>query len=311
MSEASRSERILVTGASGFVGRHLVPALAAAGYRLRLAQRRPEAVPEGMEAVVIADLSEPVNWRAALAGVDHIVHLAGLAHAGPGLDEALYSRINTQATLSLADAARQEGVGRFIYLSSVKALTGASEGHVTDEDQARPLDAYGRSKLAAEQGLAQRDLDWVALRPVLVYGAGVKANMAALMRLARLPVPLPLGGLTAPRSLLAVDNLCDAIRFALTPSCPARRCYLVSDEEPVSVAAILAALRRGQGREPGLVAVPPAWLAGMARLLRRQGLFEKLSGGLVAPAAALLRAGWQPPVTAREALRRLGAGPAG
>jgi UDP-glucose 4-epimerase len=264
-----------------------------------------------MEAVVTGELGAPVDWRAALDQVDHVVHLAGLAHAGPGLDEALYQRVNAQATLALADAARQAGIGRLIYLSSIKAVTGAVRGQVADEDEAHPDDAYGRSKRAAELGLAQSDLDWVALRPVLVYGAGVKANMAALMRLARLPLPLPLGGLREPRSMLAVENLCSAIAFALTPSCPARRCYIVSDEEPVSVAEIVSALRQGQGRAGGLIALPPALLAGLARLGGRHDTFEKMSGGLVAPPVALLRAGWRPPVAAQEALRRLGAASAG
>lgn len=305
------AERILITGASGFVGRHVVPALARAGFRLRLAQRRPEPVPEGLEAVVTGDLGAAVDWRAALDQVDHVVHLAGLAHAGPGLDEALYKRINTDAPLALADAAQAAGVRRFVSLSSIKAITSAPEGVVSDRDAPRPQDAYGRSKWAAEQGLAQRDLDWVSLRPVLVYGEGVKANMAALKRLARLPVPLPLGGLTTPRSMLAVENLCSAIAFALTPACPARRCYIVSDAQTVSVAGILAALRNGQGRAPGLLAVPPGWLAGLARLVGRQDMFEKLSGGLVAPPTDLLSAGWQPPLAAQEALRRLGQAPGG
>ncbi|KQU52274.1 NAD-dependent dehydratase [Bosea sp. Leaf344] len=299
--------RILVTGASGFVGRHLVPALIRSGHDLRLALRRPQPVPDGVEAVVTGELDAATEWGEALAGVDHVVHLAGLAHAGPGLDEQLYERVNTRATLALADAAIRAGIRRFVYLSSIKAVTGASDGPVADDDEPRPTDAYGRSKRAAEQGLAQRDLDWIALRPVLVYGTGVKANMAALMRLARLPLPLPLGGLTEPRSMLAVENLCDAIGFALSPACPARRCYIVSDEEPVSVREIIAALREGRGRGPGLLSIPPSWLAGLAGLVGRQDRFAKLSGGLVAPPAALLRTGWRPPLAAREALRRLGA----
>ncbi|MFN3671794.1 MAG: NAD-dependent epimerase/dehydratase family protein, partial [Bosea sp. (in: a-proteobacteria)] len=257
--------------------------------------------------VTIGDLADAVDWSAALAGVHHVVHLAGLAHAGPGLAEALYRRINTQATLDLAEAAQKAGLRRFVYLSSIKAVTGLTQGRVGDEDGPRPDDAYGRSKLEAERGLARLDMDWVALRPVLVYGAGVKANMAALTALARLPLPLPFGGLTAPRSLLAVENLCEAVRFALTAACPARRSYIVSDEEPIGVADIVAALREGRGRAPWLAPVPPAWLGALAGLAGRGDAFAKLSGGLVAPPTALLNAGWRPPLATREALRRLGA----
>lgn len=300
--------RVLVTGASGFAGPHVVAALIEAGYRPRLAQRRPQAVPAGVEAVVTGDLSAPVDWRAALEGVDHVVHMAGLAHAGPGLDEALYRRINTEATLDLARAAEGAGVCRFVYLSSIKALTDAFDGPPLREDaQPVPGDPYGRSKLAAEQGLAALDLDWVALRPVLIYGPGVKANMAALLRLAQLPVPLPFGGLKAPRSLLAVENLASAILFALTPACPARQSYALSDPEPISVSDMLASMRSGLGRGPGLIPVPEAWLSRLARFAGREETFLKLAGSLVARPERLLSAGWRPQAETKAALARLAA----
>ena len=300
-------ERVLVTGASGFVGPHVVQALLAAGYRVRITQRNGSEPPPGVEAVVTGDFAAPIDWAPALAGVAHVVHLAVLAHAGPGLDEALYRQVNTHATLDLAQAAYRAGVGRFVFVSSIKALSGASDAPPLDEDAPpAPDDAYGRSKLAAEQGLAGIDLDWVALRPVLVYGPGVKANMAALVRLARLPLPLPLGGLTAPRSLLAVENLADAVLFALTPRCPARRAYALADPEPLSVAEMLAALRKGMGRAPGLVPAPAGWLRLAAGLVGRREAFDKLAGSLVARPEALLRAGWRPPLATRVGLERLG-----
>ncbi len=304
MAEAT----ILVTGASGFVGPHVVAALAGAGWRPRLALRRPVPVPAGVETVLTGDLTGPVDWSAALQGVDHVVHMAGLAHAGPGLDEALYRRINTEATLELARAAAAAGIRRFVHLSSIKALSGAFDGPpLSEEAPPAPADPYGRSKLAAEQALAGLDLDWVNLRPVLVYGPGVKANMAVLLRLARLPLPLPFGGLQAPRSLLAVENLADAIRFALSPACPARQSYVVSDPEPISVAGLLTALRAGLGRGPGLLPVPEGWLGLAARLAGREETFRKLAGSLVARPERLLRAGWRPPAETRAALARLAA----
>jgi nucleoside-diphosphate-sugar epimerase len=299
-------ERVLVTGAGGFVGPHVVKALAAAGYKVRITQRIAAEPPPGTEAVVTGDLASPVDWAPALAGVAHVVHLAGLAPAGPGLDEALYRQINTQATTDLAQAAYRAGVGRFVFISSIKAQTGAFDGPpLREDDPPAPDDAYGRSKLAAEQGLAGLDLDWVVLRPVLVYGPGVKANMAALVKLARLPLLLPLGGLSAPKSLLAVENLADAVLFALTPRCPVRRVFILSDPEPIGVAGILAALRTGMGRKPGLLPVPPALLRLAAQVIGQTEAFDKLSGSLVARPEGLLRAGWRPPLSTQAGLERL------
>lgn len=299
------SELVLVTGASGFTGPHVVERLSGAGYRLRLALRREVSVPDGVETVPVGDLAHPVDWGPALAGVDHVVHLAGLAHAGPGLDEDLYRQINTRTTADLGAAAMTAGVRRFVYLSSIKAVTAAQRGALTDGTPPDPGDAYGRSKHAAEQTLAALDIDWVSLRPALVYGPGVKANMAALLKLARLPVPLPFGALTAPRSLLAVENLAEAVLFALTPQCPARRAYLVADPEPIGVAQMIAAMRAGLGRRPGLLPVPAGLLSALARLAGRANAIERLAGGLTVAPDDLLRAGWRPPAATREALAQL------
>ena len=144
----------------------------------------------------------------ALAGVDAVIHSAGIAHAMSGVPEDDYRLLNTEATIRLAQAAQRAGARRFVFLSSIRAQCGPVEDDVqTESMEPKPVDAYGRSKLAAEQGLATLDLDWVALRPVLVYGPGVKGNMAELIRLARSRLPLPFGGLTARRSLLSLDNL--------------------------------------------------------------------------------------------------------
>lgn len=304
-------ERVLLTGASGFVGRHLLRELLARGYRVRTAGRGPTPVVPDMEHVAIGDLGAPIDWRPLLDGVDHVVHSAGLAHADGAIPEERYRAINTEATLALARAAQAAGIRRFVFLSSIRAQSGPiSDRPLSEADPPAPTDAYGRSKLAAEQGLEELDLDWIALRPVLVYGPGVKANMAALVKLARLPAPLPLGGLSARRSLLAIENLAEAVAFALSESCPARRSYIVADPEPLSVAQMLAAMRAGLGRGPGLIPVPPPLLALGARLAGRGGAYERLANGLVASPAALVSAGWRPPVPTKAALARLAAQPA-
>ena len=173
------------------------------GYRLRVLLRRPSAVPLESASAVIGDLARAQNMSQALAGVDAVIHSAGIAHAMSGVPEDDYRLLNTEATIRLAQAAQRAGARRFVFLSSIRAQCGPVADEVqTEAMEPQPVDAYGRSKLAAEQGLASLDLDWVALRPVLVYGPGVKGNMAELMRLARSRLPLPFGGLTARRSLL-------------------------------------------------------------------------------------------------------------
>lgn len=305
-------ERVLLTGASGFVGRHLLHDLTARGYQVRTAGRAAALLPPGAEHAAIGDLGTPIDWRPMLEGIDHVVHSAGLAHADGDIPEERYQAVNTEATLALARAAQAAGARRFVFLSSIRAQSGpVSDRPLSEADAAAPSDAYGRSKLAAEQGLAGLDLDWITLRPVLVYGPGVKANMAALVKLARLPLPLPLGGLSAKRSLLATENLAEAVAFALSETCPARRSYIVADPEPLSVAQMLAAMRAGLGRGPGLVPVPPFLLALAARLTGRAGAYERLANGLVAPPTALINAGWQPPAETKAALARLAASPAG
>lgn len=299
-------ERVLLTGASGFVGRHLLHDLGARGYQVRTAGRGTASVIPGVEHVAIGDLGAPIDWRPLLDGVDHVVHSAGLAHADGDIPEERYQQVNTQATLALAQATQMAGIRRFVFLSSIRAQSGPiSDKPLSEADIPAPTDAYGRSKLAAEQGLAGLDLDWIALRPVLVYGPGVKANMAALLKLARLPAPLPLGGLSAKRSLLAIENLSEAVAFALTRACPARQSYIVADPEPLSVAQMLAAMRAGLGRAPGLIPVPSALLGLVARLAGRSGAYERLANGLVASPAALIKAGWRPPAETKAALARL------
>src|SRR6266566_4743093 len=198
---------LALTGATGFIGQYLLREMPTRGYRVRALLRRPASVPVDVSSAMIGDLTRPQNMSAALEGVDAVIHSAGLAHAMSGVPEDDYRLLNAEATIRLARAARRAGVKRFVFLSSVRAQCGPTADTVlTEAAEPTPTDAYGRSKLAAERGLAELDLDWVSLRAVLIYGPGVKGNMAQLIKLARSPFPLPLAGLTGRRSLLALEN---------------------------------------------------------------------------------------------------------
>jgi nucleoside-diphosphate-sugar epimerase len=297
---------IALTGATGFIGQWLLRELPKRGYRLRVLLRRPSATPIEAASAVVGDLARPQNMAAALADVGAVIHTAGIAHTMSGVPQDDYRILNTEATIGLARAAQRAGVKRFVFLSSIRAQCGPTAAEVLTEDvPANPTDAYGQSKLAAEQGLAALDLDWVALRLVLVYGAGVKGNMAQLLRLARSRYPLPLGALTARRSLLALDNLTAAVDAVLAAAGPLRRPLIVADPEALTVPDMIAAMRRGLGRRPSLIPVPPRLLEAALRAVGRAEVFQRLAGSLVAEPAALLQLGWVPPARTAEALAAL------
>src|SRR5487761_2685299 len=243
-------KRILVTGASGFVGRPLVTALLDAGYTVRAAARRQVSFPDSVEAVVIPDLKDSIDWAPILQGVNIIIHLAGPAHSK--IPENAYSefdQVNWIATQRLADAAKAAEIERFVYISSVRAQIGAAATQaVREQDEPRPTNQYGRSKLAAEQAIRAAGLPFTIFRPVVIYGPDPKGNMHTVVRLARSSVPLPVKNFTSRRSMLAVDNLISAIIFALKNPATIGETYLVADTKPMTIGEILAMLRKMQGR---------------------------------------------------------------
>ena len=293
----TRSSRplVAVTGATGFIGREIVRELPKRGFRVRVLLRRQTAMTFDCASAVIGDLARPQNLSAALADVDAVIHSAGVAHAMSGIPEDDYRIFNTEATVALARAAERARVKRFIFLSSIRAQSGpASDVVLTENHAPQPTDGYGRSKLAAEQGLSTLDIDWAALRPVLVFGPGVRGNFATLMRIARSRYPLPVGGLRARRSLISVGSLVDAIVAVLDAPGALRRPYIVADTEPLSIAQMMAALREGLGRSPRLLPVPETLLRVALTVSGRAEWSERLTGSLVADASALAALGWTP-----------------
>jgi UDP-glucose 4-epimerase len=306
VNSAGKEPLVALTGATGFIGRHLLSELPKRGYRIRVLLRRPSVAPMDCASAVVGDLARPQNMSAALAGVDAVIHSAGLAHGMTGLPEDDYRMLNTEATIALARAAQRAGAKRFVFLSSIRAQCGASAEEVlTEALPPRPDDAYGRSKLAAEQGLAQLGIDWAALRLVLVYGPGVKGNMAQLLRLARSRYPLPFGALRARRSLLALDNLVAAVDAVLATPQRLHGPLVVADRDALTIPEMITAMRSGLGRGPGLVPVPTALLETSLRAAGRTEIYRRLAGSLVADPAALVRLGWTPPAATAEALAAL------
>jgi UDP-glucose 4-epimerase len=297
---------LALTGATGFIGQYLLHELPKRGYRLRVLLRQPTSLAIQCASAVIGDLARPRNMSAALEGVDAVIHSAGLSPGMSGIPEHDYRLLNIEGTIHLARAARRAGVKRFVFLSSIRAQCGpTAEGVLSETDDPKPSDAYGRSKLAAERGLAEIDLDWVALRAALVYGPGVGGNIAQLMRLARSPFPLPLGSMLARRSLLALENLSAAVETVLTTSGSLRRAFITADAGALTVGEMIAAMRRGLGRSPKLFALPPVALELSLRSLGKQELYRRLSGSLVADPSALMELGWLPRLTTVEGLGRL------
>ena len=293
-----------LTGATGFIGRHLLKGLTARGYRLRVLLRRPTEMPEGCASVLIGDIAKPYNMSEALAGVDAVIHSAGIARTMSGLPEDDYRLFNTLATVKFARAAERAQVKRFVFLSSIRAQAGTSaRGVLTEDQEPRPTDPYGRSKLDAERGLAETGLDWAALRLALVYGPGAGGNVARLLSLARSPYPLPLGGLKARHSLLGLENLVEAADRVLSAGGSLKRPFLVSDPDPLTVPEMIAALRAGLGRRAGLFYVPAPLLKAALRAAG-QGA-GPLFGSLVADPAGLRGLDWAPPIATQQGLAAL------
>jgi nucleoside-diphosphate-sugar epimerase len=297
---------LALTGSTGFIGQHLLRELPRRGYRLRVLLRRPTALPTNTASAVIGDIARPQNMAAALQDVDAVIHSAGLAQGMSGVPEDDYRVINTEASINLARAARRAGAKRFIFLSSIRAQCGPTASKVLTEDfEPSPTDAYGRSKLAAERGLAELDIDWVSLRAALVYGPGVTGNMAQLIRLARSPVPLPLAGLRSRRSLLAVENLLAAIEAVLATKTALRRPLIVADPQALTVGQMIGAMRHGLGRWPNIFWLPAPLLELSFRAAGRADVYERLSGSLVVDPSALMGIGWTPLLTSEVGLAKL------
>jgi UDP-glucose 4-epimerase len=299
--------RILVTGSSGFIGSAVSSALAAAGHSVRAASRKPNrnVNQDRLEWVELPDLENEVDWTPLLEGMDIVVHLAAIAHRSH-TESGDYARANRVATASLAQACRRHAIKRLIFMSSIGAQAGSAADHVVTElDEPWPITAYDRAKLAAEEEIRRSGVPFCILRPVIVYGPGAKANIALIMRIAALPLPLPFGAFTNQRSLLAIDNLVQAIILCLDSPTTLNQTFIVCDREPITLAEMLATMREAAGRPPRLLPVPPLAVRAMVIAAGRHALWDRIGRELVASSASLQKAGWSPQVETKAGLRAM------
>lgn len=306
--------KVLVTGAAGFVGTAVVKRLVTAGASVRCAVRKLPVHFSDLcaEVIQVGDIAANTDWRAALAGIDVVVHAAARVHIMPqsGVPESeQYQAVNVDGTMALARQAVEAGVKRFVFISSAKVNGESTEGRRpfhADESPA-PEDAYALSKHQAEQALltlaGSSVMQVVIVRPPLVYGPGVKANFQKMIRMALSGFPMPFGLAKNKRSLVFVENLAAFVELCVRHPAAANQIFMVSDDRDFSVREMLEIIGTGAGRKPLLLPVPLAIFKLIFLVTRKTGYFERIFGTLLVDkdkTRSLL--GWTAPYDAETAL---------
>lgn len=308
--------KVLLTGATGFVGRAVQARLSASHtVELAVAVRHPLAgLPTLIVMRKISGIDSATDWSVAVAGVNVVIHSAARVHVmnDQSADPlAEFRKVNVEGTLNLARQAAAAGVKRFIFISSIKVNgEGTALGKpYTADDAPAPADSYGISKMEAEQDLralaAETGMDVVIIRPVLVYGPGVKANFRSMMKWLNNGIPLPLGAISNKRSLVALDNLVDLIVTCIDHPRAVNQTFLVSDGEDLSTSDLLRRMAVALGRSARLLPIPAILLELVAASLGQRAIAQRLCGSLqvdIRKTCELLE--WSPPVSVNEALRK-------
>lgn len=306
--------KILVTGSSGFVGKALVRELLAEGHELVLAQRTNISTNDINISWAPLDLHKTQEWHSILQKCQVVIHLAARVHKSDKDTESstiAYREANVIATENLARQAAQSKIKRFIFLSSVKAMGEESlvDHPFSESDECRPSDAYGVSKLSAEQVLLaianETEMEVVIIRPPLVYGNGVKANFSKLIGLVRLGVPLPLGNIHNLRSFIYLGNLVDFIKLTINHPNAKNQIFLVSDDDDVSTTTLVKKIYKLLKKPILLIPIPTTFLKIFFGAFQSSSILHKLCGNLqvdITKAKTLLE--WKPPFTLDQGIQK-------
>jgi UDP-glucose 4-epimerase len=299
---------VLVTGAGGFVGRHLVPVLAGEGWRVRRAVR---TLSGSDGEVLIGSIGPATDWQAALAGVEAVVHLAARVHH-PGEEDAgeLYRAVNTEGTLQLARCAAAAGVRRFVHGSTILVNGSSTDGRAPfrEDDIPAPRGVYGNSKAAAEAGLKQLaetvDMRIAVIRPPLIYGAGALGNFRLLVKAIQRGIPLPFGAIRNRRAFLGVENLASFIANRVSGADNKFDIFLVADEMQISTPEFVRQIARAAGSTARLVPVPVTALKVLLKMSGRSESRDSLIGSMEIDVSKVAATGWRAPLGMEEGLRR-------
>ena len=309
---------ILITGATGFVGSRLVERLVKDNKIVKACIRQnSKKIPPSI-TTKIDGLTGNTDWASALSNVETVIHSAARVHVMNDLSAdplVEFRKVNVEGTLNLARQAAAAGVRRFIFISSIKVNgEGTEPGKpYTADDIPAPSDPYGISKLEAEQGLlllaAETGMEVTIIRPVLVYGPGVKANFLSMMKWLGKGIPLPLGAIHNKRSLVALDNLVDLVVICLDHPAAVNQIFLVSDGKDLSTSELLRRMGKALGKPARLLPVPASWLNLAATLVGKRNVAQRLCGSLqvdIEKTRQLL--GWTPPLSVDQGLKRAAEG---
>lgn len=305
---------VLVTGATGFVGRFLCERLLSENFAVRgtlLESESTSSLVNGVEPVIVKPLGADTTWSHAVEGINTIIHLAARVHImnDPSADPMVeFRKANVDGTARLASEAAKAGVKRLVFVSSIKVNGEESATPYTSHSTPNPSDPYGASKWEAEQILRKIEnetgLEVVIIRPTLVYGPGVKANFLNMIKTINRGIPLPLASIRNKRSLIFIGNLVDALSTCTVHPDAAGKTYLVSDGEDVSTPELIRQTASALGVPVRIFALPVSFMKLAGKLTGRSGAVKRLTGSLTVDISRIgQELGWKPPFTMEEGLR--------